>query len=571
MSILYFIVMVGALVFFHELGHFLVAKAFDVKVIRFSIGFGPQLIGFTRGETEYVICALPLGGYVQMLGGDFSDLEELEPEDRGRALMQKPIWQRSLVILAGPVFNIILPIVIYFLFTLFQSTASPALVGEVFDETPAARAGLRSGDRIVAIDGEPVRYWHELLDGVSGAYDKALTVSYERDGQRKDVALTPEKKTSTDLLGLNVRTYGMIGVHLGAYGPTLAITDADGPAAAAGLAHFDRVVTVNGAPVKRYDEVEALVRASKGAPLKLVVLRRAPVEIDYGVLYQQRVVEATLTPRAVGEGWDIGADRAEMVISRVEPGSPAEQAGLRVGDQITRLGDKPGTSWSLMTNQLHNKLNELLLGRKPGDETPITLAFPVEYLRDGQPGKATLTPRITKFADQSKQPTYKLYIGWAHMQDTIMPDEVAFPLGDRLAWAGPFSVEQTWSYGRIMVMGLVRMIEGRVSTTSLGGPILIGELAAKAGEAGLQPFLQMMALISINLAVFNMVPIPVLDGGQLLLFALEAIKRGPLSFRTRQIAMYIGFVMIVLVLLLAFKNDIERSWEKFVDQNVTQQ
>jgi regulator of sigma E protease len=260
-----------------------------------------------------------------------------------------------------------------------------------------------------------------------------------------------------------------------------------------------------------------------------------------------------------------------MALSRVEPGSAAEEAGLKVGDQIVRLGDRSTTSWSLMSSQLHNKLNEALLARPAGDETTVSLSFPVEYLRDGQPAKTMLVPRVTRFEDQSKQPRYKLSIGWGHMQDTIMPDEVAFPLGDRLAWAGPYSVKQTWGYGKIMVMGLVRMIEGRVSTNSLGGPILIGELAAKAGEAGLQPFLQMMALISINLAVFNMVPIPVLDGGQLLLFALEAIKRGPLSFRTRQIAMYIGFVMIVLVLLLAFKNDIERSWQNFVDRNDTTQ
>lgn len=570
MSILYFIIMVGALVFFHELGHFLVAKAFDVKVIRFSIGFGPQLIGFTRGETEYVICMLPLGGYVQMLGGDFSDLEALDEEEQSRALMSKPIWQRSLVILAGPVFNVILPIVIYFLFTLFQTTAAPAMVGEVFDETPAARAGLRPGDKIVAIDGEPVRYWHELLDKVMDAYDQELMVSYERDGQRAEVAVIPEKKTSTDFLGLDVKTYGMIGVHLGAYGPTLAITDTQGPAARAGLKHFDRVVTINGQPIKRYDEVEAAVRASKGNLLKFLVLRRVPIEVDYGVLYRQEVVEAEVMPAAIAGGWGIGADRAEMVIARVEAGSPVEAAGLRVGDQVVRVGDKATTSWSLMTSQIHNKLNEKLLARAPGDETPITLSFKVAYIRDGQPGEAELVPRVSKFEDQAKQPRYKLYTGWAHMQDTIMPDEVAFPIGDRLAWAGPYSVKQTWTHGKIMVMGLVRMIEGRVGTNSLGGPILIGELAAKAGEAGLQPFLQMMALISINLAVFNMVPIPVLDGGQLLLFMLEAIKRGPLSFRTRQIAMYIGFVMIVMVLLLAFKNDIERSWHRFVDSYVTQ-
>lgn len=146
-----------------------------------------------------------------------------------------------------------------------------------------------------------------------------------------------------------------------------------------------------------------------------------------------------------------------------------------------------------------------------------------------------------------------------------MPDDVAFPFGRRIVQAGKTSVSETGEYIKMMVMGLVRMAQGRVGCDSVGGPILIGELAAQAGEAGIEPFLRMMALISINLAIFNLVPIPVLDGGQLALFAIEAIKRGPLSFRTRQIAAYIGFALIVMIMVLAFKNDIERNWDRIVD------
>ncbi|MEM1348998.1 MAG: RIP metalloprotease RseP, partial [Myxococcota bacterium] len=337
MSFLYFIIMIGALVFFHEFGHFIVAKAFDVKVLRFSIGFGPKILGFEYGETEYVVCALPLGGYVQMLGHDFGDLETVDEEEMARALMAKPIWQRSLVILAGPVANIILPVVIYFIVGMTATQMPPSLIGEVFDDTPAATAGLQPGDKIVAIAGREARYWHDITDAVVDAPGVPLTFTYERDGKRHDVDITPETKTSTDFLGLDMRTYGQIGIHLGAYGPTIAIAGPDTPAEAGGLEPFDRVVSVNGEPVERYDELASKIRASKGAALDLVVMRPRSIGVDYGELWRFDVAHARVQPVEDGGAWSIGVVRAQMVISEVLEASAAAKAGLEVGDRIVSL------------------------------------------------------------------------------------------------------------------------------------------------------------------------------------------------------------------------------------------
>lgn len=566
MSFLYFVIMVGVLVFFHEFGHFIVAKAFDVKVVRFSIGFGPRLIGFTRGETEYVICMLPLGGYVQMLGHDFADLDSVDKQELGRALMAKPIWQRSLVILAGPVFNLILPVIIYFVVGLTQTVAPPALIGEVFDETPAAKAGLQPGDKILSIQGEPVRYWHELTDHVYDAYDQPLKFSFERDGKQLEATITPEKKTSTDFLGLNVRTYGMIGIHQGTYGPTLALAGAESPAKAQGLKSFDRVLAVNGQPIKRYDELESLIRASNGAPMELLVLHPTPISTDFGMFYGVDARKLTVTPKPDAQGqYSLGITRAEMVVSRVAPESAALKAGLAAGDRILSVNGKPYSSWSLMVTQLHNAINEVILKRATDDKTPIEVPFKVSYEREGQTYETTLIPTVKALTGKAKQEGFKIEIGWGHIAHVIAPDPIELPFGTRFTYAAKTSVTETGGYIKMMVLGLVRMVQGRVGMDSLGGPILIGELAAQAGEAGIEPFLRMMALISINLAIFNMVPIPVLDGGQLTLFAIEAVKRGPLSHRTRQIAAYIGFTLIVMLMLLAFKNDIERNWDRIVE------
>jgi regulator of sigma E protease len=567
MGFIYFIILIGVLVFVHELGHFLVAKYFNVKVLRFAIGFGPTIVSYQRGETEYVLCALPLGGYVQMLGADLESIEELPDEDRDRALMQKPIWQRSLIVLAGPVANLILPVAIYFLVGMGQTMVAPSVVGEVFVDTPAAEVGLQAGDRIVAIDGKPISYWHQVLNRISSSYDRTIELTFERDGARTTVEVAPEKRTSTDFLGLDQRTYGMLGIHLGTYGTTLAITDPEGPAAQAGLQSFDRVIAINGKPVNRFDELEAAVRTSEGKPLDLVYLRRVPIPADYGRFYGQDGKVTTVTPVKANGTYRIGIDRADMYVATVEDGSPAARAGLEKEDKILAVNGKAYNNWAMLSQYINNTINQQIVTRdESGDkDQPLEPTFTLEVQRGTQTFTATLAPDVIAFSDDHKQQRYRIFIGWGQMRDLVFPDDVPFPFFQRMTHSFVEGVNQTAGFVKMMAVGLVRLAQGRVSRESIGGPIMIGELAAQAGRAGWEPFLQMMALISINLAILNLLPIPVLDGGHLLLFALEAIKRGPLSFRTRQIAAYIGFVFIIFLMIFAFKNDIERNWHRVVE------
>jgi regulator of sigma E protease len=560
MGFLYAIILIGALIFVHELGHFLAAKWCNVKVLQFAIGFGPSIASFQYGETEYSIRMLPLGGYVLMLGHAMDEIEEIPEEDRDRALMAKPIWQRVVVTAAGPAFNLILPVILYFVMTMTLTTTTPSVVGQVFDAMPAAGAGLESGDKIVEIDGEPIDYWFQVLERITDAPGKNVALTYERDGERHEVNLVPETKTQTDFLGLSSRTYGLIGIHPGTYGPTVGIVDSDGPAARAGLQNFDHVLTVNGEAIERYDELEASIRQSNGKPLDLVVLRRKPVEVDWGVVYRQEKESVTVTPERDGTRWYAGVDRAEMFVARVEPDSPAAAAGFEVGDQLTALEGRPYSNWRLLYQQIQNAVNEEIVaatadGRKGED---VSKSFEVSYLRDGETFTTTLEPRVRKLENQD---IYRIVIGWGHIGDMVRPPEVAFPFFERVVFASEYSFVKTGEFIGMTAMGFWRMIQGRVSLDNLGGPIMIGELAAQAGDAGWDKYLEMMALISINLAVLNLLPVPMLDGGHLLLYAIEAIKRGPISFRTRQLTTYIGLTFIACLIILAFKNDIERSWD----------
>jgi len=178
MTFVYFILFIGPLIFVHELGHFLFAKLFDVKVLKFSLGFGPRAVGFHKGETEYVVAWFPLGGYVKMLGEDPND--EIKPDDQGRAFNQKPLWQRYIIVLAGPAFNLIFPIIIYFFFFAGQDSLAPAVVGRVIIGRPAAEAELRPGDRILAIDGTEVRYWDTMKDLIADRAGEPIRFTIER-------------------------------------------------------------------------------------------------------------------------------------------------------------------------------------------------------------------------------------------------------------------------------------------------------------------------------------------------------------------------------------------------------
>ncbi|MFB6262479.1 MAG: RIP metalloprotease RseP [Bradymonadaceae bacterium] len=568
MSIVYFIVLIGALIFIHEFGHFIVAKIFDVRVLRFSIGFGPEIVSYQRGETEYVLAMLPLGGYVQMYGHTFEDIEELDPEERDRALMGKPVWQRSLITLAGPAFNILLPLVIYFTATALTPTAPPSEVGQVLPETPAAEAGLQPGDRIVAIDGESTRYWSEVTSMVRDAWNRTVTLTVERNGERRQIEVNPEKKTRTDFLGLNTRTYGMLGIHRGRPGPTIALDDPDGPAARAGLKHFDRIVAIDGEPVRDFHDIRTTVRNHPGEKLELLVLRRYQIGVEYGQFFRQRTRRIRVAVSKRNGRGRIGIEPAQMYVTEVDPSSPAARAGLQSGDRLVALDGRTYGNWRMLVEHLHNDINRRILDKRRSgeDASSISVEFELTWERGEKTMTGTIQPRVVEYEGQGKQSRYRIYVGWGHFNDMVMPDRVRVPLLTRLEHGVRRSVSRTWELTSMMVTGLLRLAQGRVSLDTVGGPIMIGELAAQAGRAGFEYFFQMMALISINLAIINLLPIPVLDGGHLMFYAVEAVRRRPLSFRTRQILTYIGFVLIVLLMLYATKNDIERYWHQWMER-----
>ncbi len=557
MNVLYFILLIGVLIFVHEFGHFVFAKLFSVKVLRFSLGFGPALLRFRRKETEYVVAWLPLGGFVSMLGSD--PAEEVPEEDRHRAYFARPLWQRFLIASAGPLFNLVFPVTIYFLFYYSHATLPPATVGAVFPNTPAARAGLRPGDRIVRIGSEEITYWLDLQGTVAEAAGRELELEIERDGERISTTIVPDETVLVSRLGRK-RTVGRIGIASHYLGPRLGVLGEHSPASLAGLRTWDRVKAVDGEPITRWFELERALARAAGSTLTLELARPVPKAEDGGGDGDDKAEETepaeppettlsvTVDVPEDGRLSSLGLYPGEFFVAEVGEGSPAARAGLRRGDMLVATDDVVCPTWDVCIGWMLRQPNE------PHVVTWIDHLAPERGLQVARVDVEVET-RIGEYKEEQRIPVVGL-----KNRSPLIP-EARIENRRRLSYAVVRSVEKNLEVVAVTVYGFLMIVRGDISTKSLGGPIMIYNIAGKAAEKGWDEYLWVMALISINLGIINLLPIPMLDGGHIVFVAIEAVKRRPLSLRSRAIATYVGLSMLIFLMLFAFKNDIERYWE----------
>ncbi|MGB3096643.1 MAG: RIP metalloprotease RseP [Candidatus Deferrimicrobiaceae bacterium] len=344
-----FLAVLGILIFVHEFGHFIVARRLGVGVTKFSFGFGPKLAGFTRGETEYLISAIPLGGYVKLVGEN--DEEEVSPEERDRAFYGKPVWVKMAIVSAGPIANLVFAFLVFWV--VFQGGV-PALtpkVGDVMPDTPAARAGIEAGDLVVRIGEREITTWEELAAGIqeSGA-GKELAMTVRRGEKEIQVTVIPEIREGLSIFGEKI----------------------DGP--------------------------------------------------KIGVVASKEVIHRKINP-------------------------------------VAAIGRAAGETWRIIT---------------------------------------------------------------------------------------------------LTVLTVVKLVMRVLPSDTLGGPILIAQIAGDQARQGISPFAYFLGLLSVNLGILNLLPIPILDGGHLLFFSIEALRRKPLSPQVRMMAQHVGLAVILMLTALVFYNDIAR-------------
>ncbi len=295
MDLLYFVILTSSLIFVHELGHFLFAKAFGVKVITFSLGFGPKVLRLRGRETEYCISLLPLGGYVKMLEESKSDL--VLPEDRKRTFESLPAYKRLIIVLAGPVMNLVFPVLLYFAVFVGDGPYLPPTIGVVLPQH-AAEGKLFPGDRVMAINGEEIGTFDELKRIISKSPGQTLRLKVFRDNRHTEVEITVEDTVERKELDI-VERVGSIGVEASAPAAVIGVPDAESPAYRAGLRTFDVVTNVGGQPVRRFRDLEATLGEEAGETLPVTYLRPVRVPNALGGLADMAVLEAgvvALTP-----------------------------------------------------------------------------------------------------------------------------------------------------------------------------------------------------------------------------------------------------------------------------------
>jgi regulator of sigma E protease len=439
-----FVVVLGILILVHELGHFFMARLAGVGVERFSIGFGPVLWRVRGKETEYCVSAIPMGGYVKMMGDDENPLEggKSGAIDPAKAFNSKSLIARFLIVFAGPAMNFVLAAVIAALmFMLVGRPVAPADIGRVTEDGPAAQAGLKTGERIVAVDGKPVQYWEDLARAVQSAAGRALSVTVRGASGERTVTLTPAQAKRKDLFG------------------------------------------------------------------------------------DEQVV------------WEIGATPyVPAAIGDTVSGDPADAAGLKANDVVTAIEGQPVLSWDELAEKIHQRA-----------EQPTRL----EIKRGGESLTVTVTPKKGKIPGADGKETEVGLIGIRPSGAvTFVRSNPIASLWDGLIWSVDVTVKTA--------IGLYKIVVGQLDRSNIGGPIQIAKTAGEQARQGIVSLALFTAVISINLFLLNLLPVPMLDGGHLLFFAFEAVLGRPLSLRKREVAQQVGFALLMLLMVFAFYNDFKR-------------
>jgi regulator of sigma E protease len=433
-SIFAFLFVIGVLVFVHELGHFMAARRIGVRVLTFSLGFGPKLLKFTRGDTEYCVSAIPLGGYVKMAGENPDD-QRTGSEDE---FLSKTKWERFQVLIMGPAMNVILAIVVM-TFVLYQGAEVPSyeteqpVVGTVVEGSAAERVGIQVGDRIVRVADRAVETWEDVFLAVMPRADKEIEVVVQNAAGERTLKVTPDSQTSFEM--------GDLGV-----GPTM-----------------------------------------------------------------------------------------RPQIRAVTSGEPADLAGIQVGDVVEELeGDV------LSSNELVERINA-----HPGESLRLTV-------RRGE-----------RRQDIFVTPALKGDIGLIGV--SLSPYEVR-TIEPGFVEAFQLSLERNYEWSGLIFRTLIGLFTAETSPKQLVGPVGIAQLSGGAAEMGLVALMSLLSMISLNLGILNLLPIPVLDGGHIAILALEGVSRRDFSLRVKERLLLVGFVALMMLMVTVIYNDLTRiSWiERFM-------
>lgn len=542
-NILPFVILLGILIFVHELGHFLVARMCGVRVEVFSLGFGKKILSYKKGDTTYCISLIPLGGYVKMFGEQGSQEIKTE-EDRKVSYSHKTPWQRIAVVLAGPLMNFFFAVLVFgFIAQIGEETKAP-VIEDVVSGSTAAQMGFQPGDRVLEFNSQPIRSYEEFQKQLNEHKDGSATAVVESlNGEKRNLELTISSTENPNIFSQYTRIGQIDGLLPFAKSASVAVMTGT-PAYEIGFRSGDEITEINGQKIHRWNQLQNLF-TSAGTDLNITVNRTAANESA-----PENTVNNTLSftvPAAtVATSKSLmafGFDNTELYLDTVVKDSPAEKAGLQRFDKMVSINGKQLTKWEDISETVKSF---------DGKE-----AMTFVVLRDGAELIKKITPQVTElttaFGGIDKRFTIGItpYVIYAEPESTVVKSESVFH-------AAAKGFERTIDISVMTVMSFVKLFQGQVSVKNVGGMVSIGKAAKDSFELGLQAFLMTMGILSVSLFILNLLPIPVLDGGHLVFYTIELIKGSPLSLRKMEIAQQVGFVLLLALMILAQANDIVR-------------
>lgn len=530
-----FFLLLGVLIFIHEWGHFIVARMCGVKVETFSLGFGPKIFSYKWGDTNYCLSLIPLGGYVKMFG-DGTETEELSLSEQEYSFNHQNIFEKIAIVSAGPLMNLIFAFLLFMMMGVAGAPEASTRIGDVETGSVAFNSGLRNGDIIKSVNGVAVKYFEDFTKKISSLQSgsNADLDILKSNGEIASIRVPVKITENTSPLATSKNIGVIEGLNLLRASARVGI-DYRSPMLTQGASAIEVISQVNSNPVESFFELnKAIAQADPKKDLILSLQKNKGESLQLSVKKQD--ASAWTFKKA-------GLVKPELMIGQVQKGSPAMKSGLLKGDQILSINGTSLNDWTVLVETIKNT--------QKGESANLEVAN-----KNGV-RKITVTPNQTELLTAEGKVEYRPTIGLAPGLEYLPPHTLPKKIkgfGNLIA----YGAERSVFWIKVTLSGFKKLLTGEVSHKTLSGVISIGKVARDSLDIGWSYFTKMMAIISINLFLLNLFPIPVLDGGHLLFYFAELAKGSPVSLKTKLIGQQIGVVLVLSLVVYTIFNDVSR-------------
>ena len=510
-KILIFVIFLGPLIFFHELGHFFFARLFGVRVEVFSIGFGPKILKYRKNDTEYAVSVIPLGGYVKMFGDDPFSETPLSDEEKKVAFNHKSKWARFWIVFGGPLANLLLAYFLYVGLLAGGEKVPETKVGLVTEKSVLFERGLRTGDVLIGINDEKILSFDDL--NIKGS--TVETIKVRRQTQEINLSINMELENFINNF-IGIVNVVRKPIFINKKGEKFLISISDSSQVEMSLEEVSSAFSGN-VWLHRFDQKNGEMNFLPDGKSELTINR-----------------SEKLIPTLIA----LGFYPIDLTVRNIVMGSPADKAGLKQGDILAAVNEKPLSSFE----ELRSVLQEVEENKEVN----------LQILANGQMLNKQIVPEV-KVIDNKKTRLIGIESAIEYMQPKLIIAK-ADSFGEAIVTA----FGRTWDGVVKTFSGYKKLITREVSLNNIGGPLAIGKVASDSFNISLSMFFRLMAIISINLGVINLFPIPVLDGGHIMFLIFETINGGPLSRRKLEIAQRLGISVLFFLIFVALFNDLTR-------------